>query len=76
MGWGVEFSNFLGVFWDMGVSTKKKRYPPKSSISNRVFHYKPSILGYTHFWKHPYTNIIIYIIFFFKYFSLSVKYRG
>ena len=20
---------------------------------NRVFHYKPSILGYHHFWKHP-----------------------
>ena len=21
---------------------------------NRVFHYKPSILGYPYFWKHPY----------------------
>ena len=21
---------------------------------NRVFHYKPSILGYHYFWKHPY----------------------
>ena len=21
---------------------------------NRVFHYKPSILGYRYFWKHPY----------------------
>ena len=20
---------------------------------NRVFHYKPSILGYPYFWKHP-----------------------
>ena len=30
---------------------------PKSSILNhfnRVFHYKPSILGYPYFWKHPY----------------------
>ena len=26
---------------------------PKSSIS-MVFHYKPSILGYRCFWKHPY----------------------
>ena len=26
---------------------------PKSSIFNRVFHYKPSILGYPYFWKHP-----------------------
>ena len=27
---------------------------PKSSIFHRVFHYKPSILGYPYFWKHPY----------------------
>ena len=27
--------------------------PPKSSHFNRVFHYKPSILGYHYFWKHP-----------------------
>ena len=27
---------------------------PKSSHFNRVFHYKPSILGYLYFWKHPY----------------------
>ena len=26
---------------------------PKSSIFNRVFHYKPSILGYHYFRKHP-----------------------
>ena len=35
----------------MGVS--KNRGTPKSSIFNRVFHYKPSILGYHYFWKHP-----------------------
>ena len=23
---------------------------------NRVFHYKPSILGYRYFWKHPYIH--------------------
>ena len=28
--------------------------PPKSSILIGVFHYKPSILGYPYFWKHPY----------------------
>ena len=33
----------------MGVS--KNRGTLKSS---RVFHYKPSILGYPYFWKHPY----------------------
>ena len=25
---------------------------------NRVFHYKPSILGYPYFWKHPYKPLI------------------
>ena len=29
--------------------------PPNQIIHfNRVFHYKPSILGYHYFWKHPY----------------------
>ena len=36
----------------MGVS--KNNGIPKSSHFNRVFHYKPSILGYPYFWKHPY----------------------
>ena len=27
---------------------------PKSSILKGIFHYKPSILGYHYFWKHPY----------------------
>ena len=33
--------------------------PPKSQIihSSRVFHYKPSILGYLYFWKHPHLDI-------------------
>ena len=26
---------------------------------NRVFHYKPSILGYPYFWKHPYRDAYI-----------------
>ena len=36
----------------MGVS-KNRGGPPKSSILKRVFYYKPSILGYPYFWKHP-----------------------
>ena len=36
----------------MGVSENDRT--PKSSIFNRVFHYKPSILGYHNFRKHPY----------------------
>ena len=27
---------------------------PKIIHSSRVFHYKPSILGYPYFWKHPF----------------------
>ncbi len=43
---------------DMGVS-KNRGGPPTSSIFhfNRLFHYKPSILGYPYFWKHPYLLI-------------------
>ena len=36
----------------MGVS--KNDGIPKIIHSRRVFHYKPSILGYPYFWKHPY----------------------
>ena len=35
------------------VDVSENSGTPKSSISNRVFHYKPSILGYPYFWKHP-----------------------
>ena len=27
--------------------------PPNHPLKNRVFQYKPSILGYPYFWKHP-----------------------
>ena len=36
------------------VSRKREGNSPKSSIFYRVFHYKPSILGYPYFWKRPY----------------------
>ena len=36
----------------MGVSKKNQGYPQIIHF-NRVFHYKPSILGYPYFWKHP-----------------------
>ena len=29
-------------------------FPPNHPILRRFFHYKPSILGYPYFWKHPY----------------------
>ena len=54
----------FGLIWEkmkidvyMGVS--KNRGTPKSCHFNRVFHYKPSILGYPNFWKHPYIYIHI-----------------
>ena len=36
----------MGVFKNNGT--------PQIIHFNRVFHYKPSILGYPYFWKHPY----------------------
>ena len=54
--WWFTFPLFSGIFTPhMGVS--KNRGTPKSYILiyfNRVFHYKPSILGYPFFPKHPY----------------------
>ena len=32
----------------------KKKWYPQIIHSNRVFHHKPSILGYHYFWKHPF----------------------
>ena len=46
---GIAGSVFVCVLLDdMGVS-KNRGGPPKSSHFNRVFHYKPSILGYPYF---------------------------
>ena len=41
----LDIQSYLDVSENSGT--------PKSSIFNRVFHYKPSILGYHYFWKHP-----------------------
>ena len=40
----------------MDVS-KNRGKTPQIIHFNRVFHYKPSILGYQSFWKHPYKNL-------------------
>ena len=37
--------DYMGVSWNGGT--------PQIIHFNRVFHYKPSILGYHYFWKHP-----------------------
>ncbi len=53
--------HFKHVHIHMGVS--KDSGTPKSSIliGVSIINYKPSILGYPHFWKHPY--IYIYCIY-------------
>ena len=44
----------------------RKYWYPQIINLNRVFHYKPSILGYPYFWKHPFSlyvhinSLIIY----------------
>ena len=44
----------IWVFPKIGV------VPPNHPFVHRVFHYKPSILGYPYFWKHPYMMVISY----------------
>ena len=39
----------------------QKRGTPKSSIYRWIFHYKPTILGYLHFRKPPYTSLYIHV---------------
>ena len=43
-----KVNSHLGVSENCGT--------PKSSHFNRVFHFKPSILGYPYFWKHPFVH--------------------
>ncbi len=35
----------------------QKYWYPQIIHFNRVFHYKPSVLGYPYFWKHPYVHL-------------------
>ena len=41
-----------------GVS-ENSGFSPQIIHYNRVLHYKPSILGYPYFWKHPYSFIFL-----------------
>ena len=49
-GVGVVF--FLPTFFPIGGCFRKWWYPQIIHF-DRVFHYKPSILGYPYIWKHP-----------------------
>ena len=46
------------LFVNIWVFPRIVGFSPKSSILIGVFHYKPSILGYPYFWKHPFATII------------------
>ena len=47
---------------NMGVSKIRGFYSPNHPFVHRVFPYKPSILGYHYFWKHPYAQSSNWII--------------
>ena len=46
--WSIGKGETVWVFPRIGI--------PQIIHFNRVFHYKPSILGYPYFWKHPYKS--------------------
>ena len=56
--WSInKFTSSNIMLWNhelyMDVS-ENSGFSPQTIHFNRVFHYKPSILGYPYFWKHPY----------------------
>ena len=48
----------VGAMYLMWMFPKIGVFPPDHPWINRVFHYKPSILGYHYFRKHPYTRCV------------------
>ena len=61
-GWSPNFiliSYSIWMFPKMGV-------PPILSSFNRVFYYKPFILGYPFFWKHPYSGCLCIVMLVFR----------
>ncbi len=64
--WKKRLKRWWGWKWAISVCTQvipcgcfqKKGYPQIMNF-NRFFHYKPSILGYPYFWKHPCINIVL-----------------
>ena len=51
---------FFGVFRLLHMAVSENRGTPKSSILTGFFHYKPSILVYHYFWKHPH-DVMFYL---------------
>ena len=55
--WDMRFVKWMGSIY-MGVS-ENSGFSPQIIHFNRVFHYKPSILGYPYIWKHPFISSIL-----------------
>ena len=53
------FPVYVDEIWPSYLGGSENSGTPKSSIFNRIFHYKPSILGYHYFWKHPFGDSFI-----------------
>ena len=60
---------------DEDVDVSKNSGTPKSSFFNRVFHYKPSILGYHYFWKHPRPSLVCFFCFWIQRQGVFPKWR-
>ena len=57
MNWLECFNHLLNsIAKRLHMDVSENRGSPQIIHFNRVFHYKPSILGYPYFWKHPYTS--------------------
>ena len=60
-GWlGIEGSDHMDMLvprrFNMDISVNEGFFPQIIHFK-RAFHYKPSILGYPYFWKHPYGEL-------------------
>ena len=56
--WSLTFWGLIFFQWEDHLDVSKNRGKTTQIIHfNRVFHYKPSILGYPYFWKHPSTKL-------------------
>ena len=56
----TEPSNDLAYSQSKWVFPKIVVFTPQIIHFNRVFHYKPSILGYHYFWKHSNSSMLYY----------------
>ena len=53
---GVKIKTYLSCHHLVLHGCFQKQWYPHIIHFNKVFHYKPSILGYFYFWKHPHSH--------------------